>query len=109
MTFQNKVDVAKLLEMPGKYGKKCYKKICSQLRLQQLLECVCNNLHAGSNESLQIPDISKDIPYMTAENMINMGIMLVESLEGHFQGGGRQNHPEKGKEKRSHLDVPKTR
>lgn len=75
MTFQNKVDVVKLLEMPGNYGK-----ICSQLRLQQLFECVCNNWHAGSNESLQIPDISKDLSYVTAETMINMGIMLVYKI-----------------------------
>jgi hypothetical protein len=31
----------------------------------------------------------------------------MESLEGHFQGGGRQKHPEKGKEKQTHLDVPR--
>jgi hypothetical protein len=59
---------------------RCYKKICSQLRLQQLLERVCNNLHAGSDESLQIPDISKDLSYITAENMFNMGIMLVYKI-----------------------------
>ena len=29
----------------------------------------------------------------------------MESLKGHFQGGSRQKHPEKGKEKRIHLDV----
>ena len=30
----------------------------------------------------------------------------MESLEGHFQGGGRQSHPEERKEKQTHLDVP---
>jgi len=30
----------------------------------------------------------------------------MESLEGHFQRGGRQNHPEERKEKQTHLDVP---
>jgi hypothetical protein len=29
----------------------------------------------------------------------------MESLEGHFQGGSRKNHPEKGKEKWTQLDV----
>jgi hypothetical protein len=29
----------------------------------------------------------------------------MESLEGHFQGGCRKKHPEKGKEKRIHWDV----
>jgi hypothetical protein len=29
----------------------------------------------------------------------------MESLEGHFQGGGRQKHSEKGKEKQTHLDI----
>jgi len=31
----------------------------------------------------------------------------MESLEGHFKGHGRQNHPEKRKEKQTHLDVPR--
>jgi len=31
----------------------------------------------------------------------------IDSLERHFQGGGKQNHPEKGKEKRNLLDVPR--
>jgi len=30
----------------------------------------------------------------------------IESLEGHFQGGGRQNNPEERKEKQAQLDVP---
>jgi hypothetical protein len=30
----------------------------------------------------------------------------MESLERHFQGGGKQNHPEERKEKWTHLDVP---
>ena len=30
----------------------------------------------------------------------------MESLEGHFQRGGRQNHPEERKENRTHLDAP---
>jgi hypothetical protein len=29
----------------------------------------------------------------------------MEILEGHFQGGGRQKYPKKGKEKWTHLDV----
>jgi hypothetical protein len=29
----------------------------------------------------------------------------MESLEGHFEGGSRKKHPEKGKEKQIHLDV----
>jgi hypothetical protein len=31
----------------------------------------------------------------------------MENLERRFQGGGKQNHPEKGKEKRTVLDVPR--
>jgi hypothetical protein len=31
----------------------------------------------------------------------------MENLEGLFQGGGRQTHSEKGKEKQTHLDIPR--
>jgi hypothetical protein len=33
----------------------------------------------------------------------------MESLEGHFQGGSRKNHPEKGKEKTDPLGCHKIR
>jgi len=32
-------------------------------------------------------------------------VEVVEKLEGHFQGGGRQNQPKKRRGKRTHLDV----
>jgi hypothetical protein len=44
------VEVAKLFEMPGNYGKSIIKKYVHSSGFNN--ECVCDNLHAGSNESL---------------------------------------------------------